>query len=269
MRAHGSFTVASALMSTEMLEQALLYPKQSVELDMTFQNIMSVNVPVYHFKTKSDDAGEIYPYGFATTSGELDGAVEALSGVLQDMLRLAEIEKTSQLLAEEIEKTRRRVNALEYVKIPQMEEAIQYITMKLDENERANTIRLMKVKDMLLKEAIEERREEDARATRTFGWNFSFLATKSVSALTSTTTAFLWSSVNAVATIPSAAIRPAFLAAPASPFSLRNSTALSISPSVAASAFLQSIIPAPVISLKSFTIAAVTAAISFSSNYKF
>ena len=177
MRAHGSFTVASALMSTEMLEQALLYPKQSVELDMTFQNIMSVNVPVYHFKTKSDDAGEIYPYGFATTSGELDGAVEALSGVLQDMLRLAEIEKTSQLLAEEIEKTRRRVNALEYVmipntkyvKIPQMEEAIQYITMKLDENERANTIRLMKVKDMLLKEAIEEKREADERAIEAFG----------------------------------------------------------------------------------------------------
>ena len=101
---------------------------------MTFQNIMSVNVPVYHFQTRSDDAGEIYPYGFAATSGELDGAVEALSGVFQDMLKLAEIEKTSQLLAEEIEKTRRRVNALEYVKIPQMEEAIQYITMKLDEN---------------------------------------------------------------------------------------------------------------------------------------
>ena len=158
-----------ALMSPEMLEQSLLYPKQSVELDMTFQNIMSVNVPVYHFKTKSDDAGEIYPYGFATTSGELDGAVEALSGVLQDMLRLAEIEKTSQLLAEEIEKTRRRVNALEYVKIPQMEEAIQYITMKLDENERANTIRLMKVKDMLLKEAIEEKREADERAIEAFG----------------------------------------------------------------------------------------------------
>ena len=180
MRAHGSFTVASALMSTEMLEQALLYPKQSVELDMTFQNIMSVNVPVYHFKTKSDDAGEIYPYGFATTSCELDGAVDALSSVFQDMLRLAqiekttqllaeEIEKTSQLLAEEIEKTRRRVNALEYVKIPQMEEAIQYITMKLDENERANTIRLMKVKDMLLKEAIEEKREADERAIEAFG----------------------------------------------------------------------------------------------------
>jgi len=169
MTVHSAFTVASALMSSEALEQALLYPKQSVELDMTFQNIMSVNVPVYHFKTKSDDAGEIYPYGFATTSGELDGAVEALSGVLQDMLRLAEIEKTSQLLAEEIEKTRRRVNALEYVKIPQMQENIKYITMKLDENERANTIRLMKVKDMLLKESIQERREKNAREIQAFG----------------------------------------------------------------------------------------------------
>ena len=88
MRAHGSFTVASALMSTEMLEQSLMYPKQSVELDMTFQNIMSVNVPVYHFKTKSDDAGEIYPYGFANTSGELDDAVSAMSQVFQDMLKL-------------------------------------------------------------------------------------------------------------------------------------------------------------------------------------
>ena len=169
IRAHGSFTVASAVMSSEMLEQSLLYPKQSVELDMTFQNVMSVNVPVYQFKTKSDDAGEIYPYGFATTSGELDDAVDALSGIFQDMLRMAQIEKTSQLLAEEIEKTRRRVNALEYVKIPQMQEAIKYISMKLDENERSSTIRLMKVKDMLLKEAIEEKREEDARAVEAFG----------------------------------------------------------------------------------------------------
>ena len=158
MKAHGSFTVASALMSTEMLEQALLYPKQSVELDMTFQNVMSVNVPVYQFKTRSDDAGEIYPYGFAATSGELDGAVDALSGVFQDMLKLAEIEKT-----------RRRVNALEYVKIPQMQEAIKYISMKLDENERANTIRLMKVKDMLLQESIEEKRQADAQAVEAFG----------------------------------------------------------------------------------------------------
>ena len=85
------------------------------------------------------------------------------------MLRLAEIEKTTQLLAEEIEKTRRRVNALEYVKIPQMQENIRYITMKLDENERANTIRLMKVKDMILKEAIMEQRAADAEALRESG----------------------------------------------------------------------------------------------------
>ena len=169
MQAHGSFTVAAALMSPEMLEQSLLYPKQSVELDMTFQNIMSVDGPQYHFKTSSQDPGEVYPYGFAQTSGELDDAVDAMSQVFQDMLRLAEVEKTSQLLAEEIEKTRRRVNALEYVKIPQMQESIKYITMKLDENERANTIRLMKVKDMILKEAIQEKREEDAKAIRTFG----------------------------------------------------------------------------------------------------
>ena len=169
MRAHGSFTVASALMSSEMLEQSLLYPKQSVELDMTFQNVMSVNVPQYQFKTKSDNPGEVYPYGFANTSGELDDAVDAMASVFQDMLKLAQIEKTSQLLAEEIEKTRRRVNALEYVKIPEMEENIRYISMKLDENERSNTIRLMKVKDMILQESIEERRAEDAQAIASFG----------------------------------------------------------------------------------------------------
>ncbi len=169
MQAYGSFTVASALMSGEMLEQSLLYPKQSVELDMTFHNVMSVNVPVYHFKTRSEDPGEVYPYGFATTSGELDDAVDAMASVFQDMLKLAEIEKTSQLLAEEIEKTRRRVNALEYVKIPQMEEAIKYITMKLDENERSTTIRLMKVKDLVLKEAIESRQEKNRQVIEASG----------------------------------------------------------------------------------------------------
>ncbi len=164
MRAHGSFTVASAIMSPEMLEQALMYPKQSVELDMSFENVMSVDVPKYQFHTKNEDPSQIYPYGFAQTSGELDDAVTELSGIFRDMLKLAQIEKTSQLLAEEIEKTRRRVNALEYVKIPEMQANIKYITMKLDENERANTIRLMKVKDMILKEALEEKRAETARA---------------------------------------------------------------------------------------------------------
>ena len=162
-RAHASFTVASALMSAEMLEQALLYPKQSVELGLTTKNIMSVSVPEYHFSTVGG-TGDIYPYGFATTSCELDDAVDALSSVFQDMLRLAQIEKTTQLLAEEIEKTRRRVNALEYVMIPQTEESIKYISMKPEENDRNSTIRLMKVKDMMLQESIEQKRRADAEA---------------------------------------------------------------------------------------------------------
>ena len=169
MTVHRSFTVASALMSSEALEQALLYPKQSVRLTRTTQNIMSVNVPVYDFQTQTRSDSDIYPYGFAATSGELDTAVEALGKVFQKMLKLAEIEKSAQLMAEEIEKTRRRVNALEYVMIPETQEAIRYITMKLDENDRATTTRLMKVKDMLLKEAIEDRRDADARALRAFG----------------------------------------------------------------------------------------------------
>ena len=168
MTVHGSFTVASALMSDQAMEQALLYPKQSVELTMTTQNIMSVNVPVYHFQTKTKSDSDIYPYGFAATSGELDTAVEALGKVFQKMLKLAQIEKSAQLMAEEIEKTRRRVNALEYVMIPNTQEAIRYITMKLDENDRATTTRLMKVKDMLLKEAIEEQRQRDEAAAKRF-----------------------------------------------------------------------------------------------------
>ena len=169
MQAHNAFTVAAALMSSEAMEQALLYPKQAVALDMGVANIMSVNVPTYQFRTRNDDPGEIYPYGFAATSGELDTAVDALARVFQDMLKLAQMEKAAQLLSEEIQKTRRRVNALEYVKIPQMEEAIKYITMKLEENERAATIRLMKAKDMLLEQAIQEKRAADQRAIESFG----------------------------------------------------------------------------------------------------
>ena len=168
MKVHGSFTVASALMSGAAMEQALMYPKQSVELDMTFQNVMSVSVPTYHYKTRTDDSGDIFPYGFANTSGELDSAVESLGAVFQSMLKLAQIEKTAQLLAEEIEKTRRRVNALEYVVIPNTQESIRYITMKLDENDRSTTTRLMKVKDMILKQAQEEQRARDAEALKNF-----------------------------------------------------------------------------------------------------
>ncbi len=151
--AFASLTVASTIMSPEMLEQALLYPRQSVELGMNYKNIMSVNVPVYSFRTKNNDPSEIYPYGFAQTSGELDDALEKLAKVFEDMLELAQVEKTMQLLAEEIEKTRRRVNALEYVMIPNFEENIRYISMKLEENESSTKVRLMKVKDMVLEKA--------------------------------------------------------------------------------------------------------------------
>ncbi len=152
-QAFASLQVASSIMSPEMLEQALLYPRQSVELGMDFKNIMSVNVPLYSFKTKNNDPAEIYPYGFAQTSGELDDALDQLSRVFEDMLELAQVEKTMQLLAEEIEKTRRRVNALEYVMIPELEGNIKYISMKLEENENATKVRLLKVKEMVLQDA--------------------------------------------------------------------------------------------------------------------
>ena len=151
--AFGSLQVASAIMSPEMLEQALLYPRQSVELGMKFKNVMSVNVPEYSFHTKNSDPSEIYPYGFAQTSGELDDALDKMARVFQDMLELAQVEKSMQLMAEEIEKTRRRVNALEYSTIPQLQEDIKYITTKLEEDENSTKVRLMKVKDMVLQDA--------------------------------------------------------------------------------------------------------------------
>ena len=165
MDVHRSFDLASALMGGAALEQALLLPGQRVELTTETKNIMSVNVPVYHVRMTSDS--DIYPYGFAATSGELDAAVDALGKLLPKLLRLAEAEKSAQLMAEEIEKTRRRVNALEYMVIPQTQSAIRYITMKLDENERSATTRLMKVKDMILKETLEEKRQQTAALTDT------------------------------------------------------------------------------------------------------
>ena len=151
--AFSSLQVASSIMSPEMLEQALLYPRQSVELDMKVKNVMSVKVPQYSFQTKNNDPSEIYPYGFAQTSGELDDALDRMAKVFEDMLKLAEVEKSMQLMAQEIEKTRRRVNALEYVMIPELEENIKYITMKLAENENSTKVRLMKVKEMVLQDA--------------------------------------------------------------------------------------------------------------------
>lgn len=146
------FVLARALMSDTHLEEALIYPKQKVTLKASSRNIMSVEVPVFEFSTEGQ-SDDIFPYGFASTSGELDGAMSALQQVTPHLLRLAELEKTAQLMADEIEKTRRRVNALEYVMIPNLEETIKYIVMKLDENERGNLTRLMKVKDMMLEQA--------------------------------------------------------------------------------------------------------------------
>ncbi len=153
--ANRGFTVASAVMSSEMLEQSLMCPTKSVEVDVSYSNIMSVEVPVYKF-TESDGR-TIYPYGYAMTSGELDDAVDGMASIMPKLLKLAEMEKSAQLLAQEIEKTRRRVNALEYVMIPQLSETIREITMKLDENERGNLTRLMKVKDMMIKEQFQKK----------------------------------------------------------------------------------------------------------------
>lgn len=147
-----NFVIAKAGMDEVTLNTALMAPKQEIELTIDEKNIMSVNTPVFHTKTRTNDENDIYSYGFAFTSGDLDGAVKSLADILPDMLRLAEVEKACQLMAGEIEKTRRRVNALEHVIIPQTQSDIKYIAMKLDENERSSQIRLMKVKDMMLEE---------------------------------------------------------------------------------------------------------------------
>jgi len=153
LSANKNFVIAKAGMDEATLHAALMVPKQEVSLEIGTRNVMSVNIPVYTTKTRTADPNDIYSYGFAFTSGDLDGAVKSLADILPDMLRLAEMEKACRLMAAEIEKTRRRVNALEHVTIPEAQATIKYITMKLDENERSSQIRLMKVKDMMLEEA--------------------------------------------------------------------------------------------------------------------
>lgn len=142
------FAICRGLMDPEMMEEAVLYPARSAEINVTHGNIMSVDVPVITIDEESLSETQL-SYGLAQTSAMLDASIASLASVLIDMIELAEIEKTCTLLADEIEKTRRRVNALEYVMIPQLNETIRYITMKLDENERGALTRLMKVKDMI------------------------------------------------------------------------------------------------------------------------
>lgn len=151
--ANQNFMLARAGMPDEMLNTALLAPKQELSISAGTQNVMSVEIPDFDFKTRTPDQNDMYSYGFAFTTGDLDDAILSLSEVFPKMLKLAEVEKSCQLMAAEIEKTRRRVNALEHVMIPELQTNIKYITMKLDENERSTQIRLMKVKDMMLKEA--------------------------------------------------------------------------------------------------------------------
>lgn len=148
------FVMARAGMSSEFLEEAISYPKDNIKVEVGNKNIMSVNVPMMNFKRELEgDAGSIYPYGFANTSAELDDAIGKLHSILPKLLELAEVEKTCQLMSDEIEKTRRRVNALEYMTIPQLNETIRFIRMKLDENERSALTRLMKVKSMIQERA--------------------------------------------------------------------------------------------------------------------
>lgn len=150
--ANQNFMLARAGMQEEALNTAMLAPKQEIQIETGVRNVMSVEVPVFHVTTRTPDTNDMFSYGFAFTSSDLDDAVQSLAQCLPDLLRLAEVEKSCQLMAAEIEKTRRRVNALEHVVIPQTQESIKYITMKLDENERSTQIRLMKVKDMMLEE---------------------------------------------------------------------------------------------------------------------
>lgn len=151
--ANKNFVLARASMTDEAVNVALMAPKQEISLEVSKKNVMSVEIPQFTYRTKTPDSSDIYPYGFAFTSSDLDDAVKSMQDILEDLLLLSEHEKACQLIASEIEKTRRRVNALEHVMIPDMKETIKYIRMKLDENERSTQIRLMKVKNMILDKA--------------------------------------------------------------------------------------------------------------------
>lgn len=159
----GDFLMASAMMSPEMMEEAVSLPSQRTQVDITTENVMSVEIPIMKFHTeKISENASYYPYGYAQTTSALDEAIEKLNQVMEKLLELAQKEKATQLMADEIEKTRRRVNALEYKTIPDLKETISYIRSKLDENERANITRLMKVKDIISKE---EEKEPKQKAT--------------------------------------------------------------------------------------------------------
>lgn len=150
-----AFLFAGAKTPPSLLKSAFLLPSKKTYLQADIKNVMSVNVPVFEYK----EEGDFLSYGFSFTASELDTALQSFSDTLKDMVRLAEVEHSAKLLAQEIEKTRRRVNALEYVFIPKMKETIKYIQAKLGEQERGTIITMMKVKDMIV---AEEQRKLEA-----------------------------------------------------------------------------------------------------------
>jgi V/A-type H+-transporting ATPase subunit D len=143
-----NFSVADALLNDKYIEELLAVPKERVTLDVIEKDVMSVKVPIMNFQHEKDLADGPLEYGFLNSNDELDQSIKKFTKVLPKLLELTEIEKTCQLMAKEIEKTRRRVNALEYMTIPQLEETIYFIKMKLEENERAEVTRMIKDKNM-------------------------------------------------------------------------------------------------------------------------
>lgn len=141
------FMLARAVSDDQVIEEAVAMPASFVEAEVSTKSVMSVEVP--SIKIKERKAQDMFPYSFSSVTAELDDSIVTLNGVVAKMVELAEVEKTCNMLADEIEKNRRRVNALEYVMIPELEETIKYISMKLEEQERSNVVRLMKVKDMI------------------------------------------------------------------------------------------------------------------------
>ncbi len=139
------FLVARSVGGGEIVEAAVSVPTRKTELEVGKEQIMNVVVPVFKLKAE----GKVNSYGLATTPAELDTALMAMERVLERMIELASKEKALELLGDEIEKTRRRVNALEYVLIPNLVETIRYISMKLSEMERGNLTRLMRVKEIV------------------------------------------------------------------------------------------------------------------------
>ncbi|MBQ2807264.1 MAG: V-type ATP synthase subunit D [Clostridia bacterium] len=158
---YGSLSIAAAVSGPAVLEESLMLPKKEGKLDVRYRNVMSVTVPEFSLEIVGKDGQDSYNYGLVFTSGELDASLAQMNALLEDLVALAESEKTVQLLAEEIEKTRRRVNALEYIMIPKYLATIKSIKMKLDENDRGNTTRLMKVKDMMVKAQMQAGKDDE------------------------------------------------------------------------------------------------------------